>query len=620
MLGLAADKLSQMAQKREVRAFADRGTWRFRSQDIDELARRMGRGSSPDLQLGEPQAPAPGSRPKAPPKGVDSPPKVGSPAAGDPGVFDFPIGPGDSVELGHEINIDAPSSRRGLSPSPKPGSDSDVKLVPDESDVDFKIRPDSSATAGKGPPSSAKAPPSRRKPDSAKPGAGRKTGLGPAMDSGVRLVPLDDESRRPPPKLPTDSDIRVEFPPAGPAGREGPLTEEIDLDAELRKAEEASRPKKPRTKIKPRTGLKPKPHDEPTAFDVPPPSKSGPKRGQTPGAGKSRPAAPPPAAEDDEEVALGELGPAGLSGVSGDSGINLHSPNDSGINLEQVSAAEDNKTESERRRDRGPHTPAPGAPVDEEEASSSDFELSLDVEATPKPAPAAEEEDESSSEFELSLDVEATPQPAPAVPEDESSSEFELTLDDTGGLAPMEDEAAAEDKDIFETDFEVPALEDEAAPEGAAGDDDTALESSDFDLALGEEESGSQVVALEDEAEADEESATVARPALTEGEEGDEVDELLGEDLGVGAGAEEEYEEEAVRAPAAVAAPATWGALPAVVLLPCVLVLFVVGLMSFELVRDLWGYRQPYQPTSFVTRGVAGLFGVEMPGEGKSKK
>ena len=36
-LDMQPQELSQMAQRREVRAFADRGTWRFRTQDIEEL-------------------------------------------------------------------------------------------------------------------------------------------------------------------------------------------------------------------------------------------------------------------------------------------------------------------------------------------------------------------------------------------------------------------------------------------------------------------------------------------------------------------------------------------------------------------------------------------------------
>src|SRR5205807_8721824 len=101
-------------------------------------------------------------------------------------------------------------------------------------------------------------------------------------------------------------------------------------------------------------------------------------------------------------------------------------------------------------------------------------------------------------------------------------------------LAPVEEEVAAEgEKDIFETDFEVPALDEESGSQAVAlGERDTDLESSDFDLALGDEdiaadeESGSQVVALEDGEETDDAAATVSR----RGRGGEEVEELIGEE------------------------------------------------------------------------------------------
>ena len=43
ILGMAADKLNQMAQRREIRAFADRGTWRVAgSTDVDWEATAIG--------------------------------------------------------------------------------------------------------------------------------------------------------------------------------------------------------------------------------------------------------------------------------------------------------------------------------------------------------------------------------------------------------------------------------------------------------------------------------------------------------------------------------------------------------------------------------------------------
>ena len=45
VLGMSAEELKSKAQSREVRAFLDGGTWRFRVVDVDELARRRGLGS-----------------------------------------------------------------------------------------------------------------------------------------------------------------------------------------------------------------------------------------------------------------------------------------------------------------------------------------------------------------------------------------------------------------------------------------------------------------------------------------------------------------------------------------------------------------------------------------------
>jgi hypothetical protein len=160
-------------------------------------------------------------------------------------------------------------------------------------------------------------------------------------------------------------------------------------------------------------------------------------------------------------------------------------------------------------------------------------------------------------------------------------------------LLPVDDSKskAADDADIFETDFEVPALdEDSSSIRGASLDDaDTDLESSDFDLALNEEdavaeeESGSEVVALEDE-DAEETATALAggrrKPGL-----GDEeaVDEIL---------TEEEAEQEEV-APGVAAPPAPWGWVPLAGLIPTTIILLLGVLMGFELLHTMSGYRQP---------------------------
>jgi hypothetical protein len=53
VLGMSAEELKTKAQSREVRAFLDGGTWRFRVVDVDELARRRGLGSDAELRLSD---------------------------------------------------------------------------------------------------------------------------------------------------------------------------------------------------------------------------------------------------------------------------------------------------------------------------------------------------------------------------------------------------------------------------------------------------------------------------------------------------------------------------------------------------------------------------------------
>jgi hypothetical protein len=111
-------------------------------------------------------------------------------------------------------------------------------------------------------------------------------------------------------------------------------------------------------------------------------------------------------------------------------------------------------------------------------------------------------------------------------------------------------------------------------------------------------------VALEDEGDVDDRAETQARPrrggAVLE-EDSEEVEDLF--DLGE----EEEGEEAPARRSgvAAPAAPAEWGVLPAAVMLPCVVVMFLVTLMGYELVR-----RDGTNNPNTVTKAVAGMLGM----------
>ncbi|MDB5350880.1 MAG: hypothetical protein JWN86_2127 [Planctomycetota bacterium] len=133
VLGMSADELKHKAQQREVRAFLDGGSWRFRVADVDELARRRGMGSDPDLSLSD--------------LDLEIPPGSGS---GDIDLSEFQLGVAkpdfgrsgtmkvsdddvllDDMSLPPATGASSSSTIIGMKSAGKQPSDSDVRLVPD---------------------------------------------------------------------------------------------------------------------------------------------------------------------------------------------------------------------------------------------------------------------------------------------------------------------------------------------------------------------------------------------------------------------------------------------------------------------------------------------------------
>ena len=619
ILRIDSEQLKEMARKKEIRAFQDRSGWRFRSQEIDEMARERGLGSDPELPLGE------GARAKS----------------GDSGrgneVFNFSLDAEDSdeVPLGKQPAPTEKPSRSGpgsrktggsKSPPPKASSDSDVRLVIEGGESHFAADAGGSkASASKGPISPAP-----------KVGSSKSRMAPPVKDdSGVRIVPLDQpsdsdvkiepasphdsavpRSGRKVTKKASDSDIRIEE--AGPSGRvDQNVTEEIDLDAEERKAAEG----------RSKTGHhRPKPASSPALptkspfelsesdMDLDGPAASQPADPNAdsssdielrPTGGSSSPIEVSSSDEmlalkSDDDVSLGEM-----TGGKGASGINLRDPADSGISLEPGSGEDIDMNLSVEPS--STPKPAPAAQLGTD--SSSDFDLNVGDESSSPTEGSSEfelslqEDDassaEGSSEFELSLDAEG----ADAASGADSDSEFELTLDDSGGLSVEQDASGS-------SDFDVASLNEESDSGAVALDEgETDLESSEFDLSLEGEESGSQVVPLEDEEESDVGAATVQRKAAGATAAEEDLGEELDEDLDEAPAAEEEIEPAA--APVAAAPPADWGvAIPLVSLLTTIF-LFIVTLMSFELIQGMWGYHTGNKVSNMIIHPIAKMVSGE---------
>jgi excisionase family DNA binding protein len=742
LLQVTADKLKEMVKRNEIRAFQDRGTLRFRKQEIDELVRAWGLGSNPDFvatdkpkggsTLQPTDKPKGGStlQPGDKPKGGSSlhlgekskppgtPPSSSSRRKSkveDAGTFnlvDDQPPPEETPSGRHKSGMKSPSPKSPSpksprpsslrSPYPKAASDSDVRLVSDGSDLDFHLdlddAPKSKSPEG-GPKSKAPEGPKSKPPEgaSAKPSSRKKSQVPPPMltdsqvpgmpppnlehDSDVKIegessevVPLAQEGA----KRPSDSDIRLEGDPLAPGTgskkRESSLiTEEIDLDAEAanieaarRKAQQAKQAPssaelpalptsspfelsendldmgmehEPEPRSKGESALGDDEKEDTSNFDLAKAAEPSQLEEEEEKEGSSdfdltatpEPSPLEPSSQEheplpgssDDEVTLGELTGAGV----GASGINIQEPADSGISLE--GSEDEIEFDLSLDADAGA-TPAPKTPKSGEE-ESSEFELSLPDE---EGAAGVNTGADSDSEFELTLDEEGAGTSELESGSDEESdsgsdSEFELTLDEEGGLGVDEASESSEEegKDIFETDFDVPALDEEAGTEagaeGASGAS-TDLEDSEFELDLEPEEgSGTEDIAAEEEAPTFEEepqefeeeeqpapkrkTSMKARKAAALEEEDEE-----GLDLSLDTEAEEEEAEEeeepTVAAGAAAAPPAEWGALPALMLLPALVVLIVVGLMGFELVQGMWGFHKSHKVTSLVIDPVTRIF------------
>jgi hypothetical protein len=163
VLGMSPEELKSKAQQREIRAFLDGGSWRFRVVDIDELARRRGLGSEAELRLSDMEVPAASGENLDPldvsefQLGVAKPdlgnettdlrafsPKSKEQAATESGsehdiLFDdlsvppSPVPSSSSVVIGMESSIAFPSDSdvRVMPESGFGASDSDVRLAPD---------------------------------------------------------------------------------------------------------------------------------------------------------------------------------------------------------------------------------------------------------------------------------------------------------------------------------------------------------------------------------------------------------------------------------------------------------------------------------------------------------
>lgn len=197
LAGISTDELRQLREKGELRGFADRGTWKFKQDDVEELARRRQADSHPDVPLladDDVLAVGGSSVLRTDDDGVGEQPTVIRGSALDD---DEPLGgTSDSdVRLILDDNLAADDDHGGGMAS-LADSDSDVRLAGDSgpslldegSDSDVKLvgtDPDIPLLDEGGSDSDVRLVPQ---------GSARN-----ASESDIRLAPLDDDAPAPPP-------------------------------------------------------------------------------------------------------------------------------------------------------------------------------------------------------------------------------------------------------------------------------------------------------------------------------------------------------------------------------------------------------------------------------------
>ncbi|SFI01176.1 helix-turn-helix domain-containing protein [Planctomicrobium piriforme] len=165
ILGIPQDELVRLREKGDIRGFADRGTWKFKQDDVESLGRRRQADSSPEVPLYDPEKEARrgdlGEQPtvirRDKPNGNDNLLAGDDARSSMDSDSDVRLVGGPDLDLGFGADSDSDVKLMGIEatgidnlgtdpelPIFKSGSDSDVKLVRPDSDSDVKLAGDNS--------------------------------------------------------------------------------------------------------------------------------------------------------------------------------------------------------------------------------------------------------------------------------------------------------------------------------------------------------------------------------------------------------------------------------------------------------------------------------------------
>lgn len=591
-LGMSKNELNRLRTKGEVRGFADRGTFKFKEEDIEELGRRLQASSDPDaLMNGEDDGSVLDDEPSADGSGLGNAPSVirhlsggatsnesesGDSAgslfddfgAGGASDSDVRLVMDDRLDAGHDSGPDVLLQFQE--------SDSDVRLSSDsgrinlnDSDSDVRLESDVPTAA----------------PDSdsdvmlaADAGDSGKLVPKPDSDSDVMLVSEEPDS---------DSDVHLAGEDSGV-----PIRMQSDSDVQLISADsdsdvrllDDSRMSGPRSKIKP---------DSDSDVAVLPDSgvhlaggsDVGPKSGIR-GVGSSM-------FLDDSDIAL-----------DGGSGISLDHVSDSGVSLEKRRQNDDSGLSLFADEEEEGITLAGDSGVALQMNDDSGIALSGDDDEDAGITLAEIGTDSGISLKDDDGDLRLT----------ETMPAMKIPTGNKGKKKPVDEEDGMAD-----TMLEVPSFEMEDEPEAAE---------SDFEIgaADGSSTGNTSVLLFDDEDETDDGGAAMVKKKaeqvededafeFNEGEEGEVAesedvfagDEAFEEESEFGED-EAELESSSAKATVGTAVEYPWGGGVISMLAVSSVVMLLCGMASIDLVRSMWGHQSYSAANGWLIETLGGLF------------
>lgn len=626
-LGIPKEELNRLRSRGDIRGFSDRGTFKFKEEDVEELGRRLQPSSEPDIQMldGEDDGSVLDDEPAT---GDDDAPSIirrlsaGGGGSGDDdsdpmgSIFDDfgnnDLGSSDSdVRLVMDERLDAKHSSDPDVMLDMGESDSDVRLTNDDSDSDVKInlgdsdsdvRLASDSRLGEGSVlkmSFSDSDSDVRLDDSGGRGLGR-----PDSDSDVQLSPSSVHKG---PKPDSDSDVMLVSDDDDDSDvhltNESGILIDSQSDSDVRLVTDDS-DSDVRLLDEPRLG------SGPSRIMSDRDSGSGMlKKGSGIGLDLDNDSGIRGSSSvllDDNDISLGEGSGISLTGdsgvaLSGRSGIALDRAADSGVSLEKGAEVDSGLSLFSDDEDDGITLAGDsGIALQSDEADDSGIALNLEDEDdgltlgdTMADSGIALKDDDDDLDLNLTETM-----PAMKIPAGQNKTKAKSGMDDTMLEVPSLEMDSDEEE---ESDFEIGA-----ADGGSTGGDTSVLLFDDED----ETDDVGAAMVKKKPIEDDEEGETFE---FNEGDDEEEVsadddldgevfegDEAFGDDDSEFGESASDFETVAAKAPTMVGTVEyPWGGLTVSFLAASTICMVLCGMASIDLVRSIWGWQSTgYSPAN----------------------